>query len=495
MLLSFLGLRYSLPKKIKFWEVFTMNMNEFLDQNQYPVLILQWLELKKSTYCTVGMLCEFVGISKFKAEQYLEELRVSLSEVAPETRITVESTGEIYVTHLSNLVIKKVRVRYLVDSDVFQLLKYTLDLESSLDKFSQERFLGKSQTYDKRKKLITALKQFKLHYKKGKIIGNELTIRSFVYALYLNFFYGLYDPFSDSLAKKIHYVMNRMISHLDLNLTLTQKNKLYFYLGILFTRTAHNHFCPEESSLANTFSTISRLEVFDQQFVSSKENIKNEWQYVLAFLRVEGLLENELSTKAMEQTTLCQEFISQVVKGNPSEKSKFSEELGYEIERLKLKYTIFPVDTEGEAYQQPTSFLEESYPILVEPIREFTKQIQQNNDLFSESQRVYNDLFFSVLFVIPIEYMGSNVYVCVDFTQGEAYTHFIYKQIEGFRNQNIVVQTKISSKTDLFISDFASERLSAEQIIWKEPPNADDWEAFGAIVSQIKQRKAGIKSE
>lgn len=103
--------------------------------------------------------------------------------------------------------------------------------------------------------------------------------------------------------------------------------------------------------------------------------------------------------------------------------------------------------------------------------------------------------FFSVLFVIPIEYMGSNVYVCVDFTQGEAYTHFIYKQIEGFRNQNIVVQTKISSKTDLFISDFASERLSAEQIIWKEPPNADDWEAFGAIVSQIKQRKAGIKGE
>ena len=80
------------------------------------------------------------------------------------------------------------------------------------------------------------------------------------------------------------------------------------------------------------------------------------------------------------------------------------------------------------------------------------------------------------------------VYVCVDFSLGELYTNFIQNQIKGFKNLSIILENRLTSKTDIFVSDSVIESLSITQIIWKRPPTPLDWEMFGDAIVDVKNK-------
>ena len=81
------------------------------------------------------------------------------------------------------------------------------------------------------------------------------------------------------------------------------------------------------------------------------------------------------------------------------------------------------------------------------------------------------------------------MYVCVDFSLGEQYSHYISSQIKRFKNFNIILEDRFSSRTDLFLSDCLINKIGVEQIIWKNPPSSDDWEDFGNKIIHIKRKK------
>jgi len=78
--------------------------------------------------------------------------------------------------------------------------------------------------------------------------------------------------------------------------------------------------------------------------------------------------------------------------------------------------------------------------------------------------------------------------VCVDFSLGELYTNFIQNQIKGFKNLSIILENRLTSKTDIFVSDSVIESLSITQIIWKRPPTPLDWEMFGDAIVDVKNK-------
>lgn len=468
-----------------------MNLNSFLDQNQYPVFILEWLELKKSTYCTIDLLCEFVGISRFRCLKYIEELNELLYPVDKDAKIKVEPSGEIYSRHLNFLTVKKIRAHYLVKSEVFQLLNTSLNLELSLNEFSEKRFLSRTQAYDKRKKLSRLLSEYKLKYKKGKVIGNELFIRNFVYSLYLNYFYGLYNPFSKEITHEATNLLNSMMSYLELSLTFTQKNKLMIFISIVLTRTKHNHFCSLKEFDYQLQVKKKAFEVYQNFFVADDRSKQLEWQYFLTYLVSERIIVNPFKVEHsnMKEKTTC--FLTNFIALDDHNYLHYFTELTKELKRLNIKYRILPLTTDFFTIYRHTEFLEENYPSLVKPVEDLNDLWTDVSAPYLDKNRVFDDAFFSVLEIIPLDKIDDKVYVCVDFTQGIAYSNFIINQIEGFKNQNIVVQRKLEFNTDIFISDYASPKLSMDQIIWKTPPNADDWEDFGNHVIAVKQRKRG----
>ncbi len=64
----------------------------------------------------------------------------------------------------------------------------------------------------------------------------------------------------------------------------------------------------------------------------------------------------------------------------------------------------------------------------------------------------------------------------------------IISQVKEFKNYNIVIESRITSRTDIYLSDCLLEKFNKEQIIWKNPPTPDDWEYFGNTIIREKNR-------
>lgn len=135
-------------------------------------------------------------------------------------------------------------------------------------------------------------------------------------------------------------------------------------------------------------------------------------------------------------------------------------------------------------------FFFETYPIFSTAIQNV---IQDNKHYFLEKDerfmiRLFYDYLFLLVGICPVSYFESPIHVCIDFSQGSAYTAYIISQVKGFKNYNIVIESRIISRTDLYLSDCLLEKFNKEQIIWKNPPTPDDWEYFGNIIIREKNR-------
>ncbi|KAF1296727.1 hypothetical protein BAU15_08755 [Enterococcus sp. JM4C] len=469
-----------------------MNLNSFLDQFQYPVLILQWLEVKKSTFCSIELLCDFFGISRFKALQYIEELNQILFQINREAKIVTEPSGEIVMLGVSNLVVKQVRAEYLMNSEVFQLLNVSLGLEESLSDFAERRYLGRGQSYEIRKKLTTILSEYPIKYKKGKLLGDELWLRDLIFSLYINYFYGLFNPFPEEIHKKAIEIENLLISHLNLDLTLTQKDKLRTLLSIILTRTKHQHFC-QLSDVVSVNYTSSSYKIYQRYFSGSDNERRSEWQYIILFLSSEGLLEENSLLDNPTLTIATDNFLNQLGIDQKEIRKGYARGIIQRLKQFKLRQIIFPISMSNFSVENYSPYLEENYPSLIRPVEELAQTVATGSSL--DKERFFVDTFFAILEVIPGELIEKKVFICVDFASGVSYSNFIVHQIEGFKNQNIIVQRKVTSHTDIFVSDYAIKSLRVEQIIWKDPPNADDWENFGNRVIAVKQKKSEAKDE
>jgi len=51
---------------------------------------------------------------------------------------------------------------------------------------------------------------------------------------------------------------------------------------------------------------------------------------------------------------------------------------------------------------------------------------------------------------------------------------------------NICYEEKLSTKTQIYLSDFLIETLPCHQMIWKRPPTPEDWSEFGHLLLTVK---------
>lgn len=51
---------------------------------------------------------------------------------------------------------------------------------------------------------------------------------------------------------------------------------------------------------------------------------------------------------------------------------------------------------------------------------------------------------------------------------------------------NICYEEKLSTKTQIYLSDFLIDTLPCHQMIWKRPPTPEDWAEFGHLLLTVK---------
>ncbi len=99
------------------------------------------------------------------------------------------------------------------------------------------------------------------------------------------------------------------------------------------------------------------------------------------------------------------------------------------------KNWIFDFEMTSFTSKKQLQFFFETYPIFSTAIQ---KVIQENKRYFlGKDERFMIRLFYDYLFLLvgicPVSYFEAPIHVCIDFSQGSAYTDYIISQVKGFK--------------------------------------------------------------
>lgn len=224
--------------------------------------------------------------------------------------------------------------------------------------------------------------------------------------------------------------------------------------------------------------------------------LKNELSYLSMFLFTEGELANDLEDNFDFSYFESIDYKSEELSNKILDQIKISYQIDlsqdvrraytHRIKQANRKRTIYSFETSSFSTNKQIQSIDELYPVYSSIIwNEITEAYAQMSK--DQISRCFYDYLFILLDVNPPELIEQPVYVCVDFSQGSDYTNFIIKQIEGFKDLNLVIEHRVSVHTKILISNCVWENFKGAQIVWKNPPTPSDWEFFGNTVVRIKQ--------
>lgn len=473
-----------------------MNPNDLLmEEERYQLYILQILEARKSTFCSVDQICDLLELSKYKVEKNLEALQDTIKLVEEKSSIEIEPTGEIHLIGITNLLLKKIRLHYLEKSSYFfmfhNFITKELGVETQLEQLPVSRSLAyKYQKYVKR---LLAEENFKLI--KNQVVGSEFRLRSFAFGFYYEVFNGIRNPFPTEISKMAKEIIGFLVNYQNVSIPKTKEHKLMFFINVWLTRISHGHLVKEEYTRMkdNTLKEYL-MRVMVTKFSITRQSCEKEISYFFLFLGLEEIdassieeylnLENE---KEIQQITT--ELLNLLAK---QFKSDFQKLDNYPVivdglMMINRRWLVYHFRESSFILKVQLKYFQEVNPKFEQLVRMFIGNL--DDALFESTQeknKLYYDYLFFLITKIPVEELEEPIHVCIDFSHGKSYNEYVRMMLSTLKSMHIVYEENISSRTQIYLSDFALEELICEQMIWKRPPTPDDWEEFGELLLKVR---------
>lgn len=483
----------------------TINLMEFLDESaRYRLNILQIFDLRKGQFISSDLLIEFLGISKFKLNNYLTELEKDLGETE-DTRLHRLARGEIEIVHLTNEVIRQLRLKYVKASETFIFFQELVLYGTSAEKFAQKNFLSRSKAYLIKNNLGKIVRSAGVKVGDSELRGDETAVRNLLFEVYYYFFNGIESPFPQELQTEIRSYIELIRSVFHIERILTRLIKLELFLGIVLIRWKQKRFIIIKKAILN-MNVIHQilgdfplyLKKVTQEYQLPQAILHDENVWLFRFLLAEECLPlSEYQDVLIEHTELMEITNQQVtfVFDQITFEDVPTTEIDCIAEKLKMELLLINFKLDCLSYTQTTFiskdqivYFAESYPqfhMCAQKLAKITHQrLPQTNE-----NNLYYDYLFTIISSIPPVFVKDKVFVCVDFSKGRAYSEFIAQNIQSFRSLNVEIQKKVNNQTQIYISDFMVDKLVCRQIIWKNPPSDEDWMFFGDTVVKVRKEK------
>lgn len=483
-----------------------MNLYSFLEiDKRYCVYILEILSSKGNKFLSITQLMDILGISKFKVLNYLEEIREELVENHLGSEIIIYPTNEIDSVNLDGKDVKVVRLNFLESSIYFQLFKEVLSSEKGIntEEMMNKFYLTKKKYYEERKVFIGLIKE-NLKFKKNRLQGDEQEIRLFSLGVLYFFYNDIRFPFPE-IEHIVRIFVDKLSMLFQIKMTRTMRTKLELYIAVCFIRIKSKSYMKdtllEESAILRNQEALFVLSNWlKKEFPVEQSFIEIEAQNILQFLLVEEYIKRDQLildfVQNSNQQELTETFLDILKEESLIDFSQFSpqeeSDLFNELNRIHLKMGSFFIESTTFIEPEQVKFFEESYPVYTRVILSFFKKVPTINGLELD-EKIRVNLFYNYMFVliniIPRELISDKVYICVDFLQGTMYSDYISSSLKYFSNLNIEIEHNVSMNTDIYLSDFLSDKLNCYQVIWKSPPIGLDWQHLGDLIVKVKGEK------
>lgn len=465
------------------------------------MLLLHTIEKNIQQQITISELKRKMNISDFVIQNIYGELKEDIKNYNLTKFIVIKkSNNEIILQKRMDFSIQILQNIYVHSSLSFQIIE-----DIFKGNFVNPSYYAK-QFYISRTKVYTQINAIKEHLQKYdltlsvqfNLLGDELSIRMYIYNLYLATYSGTKSRFSKNSNKNIDYFITILEDTFLVTLSKSSLSKLRIFLGIsliriknsygLKTKISSTDNSPELTTMQKSISELAS-NAFNQKLNDIESDVLTH--FILNLTEFKCSYEKIIKEEKLDYLTIF--FLAEFEfyfgkKIEPQLKKTLSTHL-MKLHSMLLNFKILQNDLQTTIDSQ---FLSDNYPeivdfcqhlFMVSSNKKNLNLIQKNNTyLFSQ----YALLLINVL---PTALSNKVITVCVDFSLGENYNKFITKSIITFDCVTIRITHQMTPSVNILLCDYFSKEEITKNIhviIWNTPPTTKDWQDFMDCISAIR---------
>ena len=473
-----------------------MDILQLLDENsKVKIELLEFIQTKLGEKVELSFLAQETAVSKFKLGKLIDELDIDLQQKLSLNNVFTFKRGIVQVnSFICDKDILKLRQQYLDSSLIYQLLIFLLFSNKPISKFTAEHYISNSTLYLYKKRINKLLEKEPLLVKKNKIVGNEWKIRSLGYSI-IHDLNGIGHPFTEQQKNQSDQLVFWIEQFFKIRIRNSQRYKLSLFLSISALRMMKKSYFHKSYIAANvdlSAPLIQQLAGKLKNEYSIPDSVAiNEAAILYIYLYINRMIHKKTHLNFSELKPTLLIFNSKYL--NMIKEMSDSIPLDYQLlkvlfkgvqpihERLLLMHDVHHRFRNIRHFQ----FLKEEYPLFDQKVNETITAIGHSILLTEEEKAdLYICYMMELIKNFPLESIEEPIYITLDFSYGKAYEEFIAEHLQYALAGKIVIENVISSKTDVYISDFHLGNLQCKHILWQRLPNNHNWQD---LIKQIKQ--------
>lgn len=464
-------------------------MDEILEDDfKYKLLIYQILLVYDGGVVEEDFLTNTLEISSFKLSQYIEELVEELKKIPGNNKLE-RDTHVFQGINFSVRYYQVLRRYYFEQSlEVSVLLQVGVLQNYTLLEFAHLKFISKGTVYSIVKRLNEYLENWYISLKNNRLKGSETAIRFFLFQLFYYFYGSARLPMIKNKKLELGNIITGIQLLYSINFTVNQLAQLETFLTIQFIRIQKNNLIePNDffNSEENFFSNLEKWYLAKNKKIFKKD-IENESNYLFSFMLLNHFIKNE--NIEIEFTEVFELFKSISTKKMPELIPLLRGNVEYALKLICFKWKYFSFSFASFVSKDQIAYFQQSFPKIHDVVYTFAESMANSKRKLNDfaMAHLYYDFIFCLLQFEEVLALEKSVHICIDFSGGVTYNNFIKINISSFSYLNLVIDNKITAKTDIYISDFFNSKVTCEQIIWKNPPLDYDWKLFANKVIETK---------
>lgn len=475
-----------------------MEIIDLLEKEQkYQYIMAHLIAINAGNVYHYDQMKESLGISDFMVNRYATDLNTQWEELFGYPVIMIVNRSIVHYETINSKNLKRFKQKLVLESLGYKMLLRLFHDELDITAFAEENFVSQSKVYDIRKLVSAVLEPYQLQIRKDHLLGSESKIRNLMMEVYSEVASEQGFDQEATVGYNVKEVRNLLVSNYTLSLSPSQQRKLTLFLFIQAIRVEKELFVERRVTMVKQENDVALHFLLIKHFIFPEEEFENELEYLWSFLYAHGfLLDRSFEGNHLEQDweRLSGRFLESFQQNVmiPAKLQDNISDINRECDRIHFRIQLFRVATNTFISDEQFAFFEEFYLTYHQFVLDFIQEEPMLKLLLptrAEQVKLYYDYMFLLIKDVPISEIDPTIYICVDFSHGRFYTEYIAEAVRKFKDINITIEYKITSHTDIYISDYEHPKLTKEQIIWKNPPDSLDWAYFGDLVVAVRRKK------
>lgn len=484
-----------------------MDYTLFFEKNdQISFALLQSFARSGRYIITQEEILRNLNVSEYKLSQVIINLNNDLTQLAsPVGKASITSLdNRLYRgNNITTTLIHQVRLMYLERSSLFALFAYNLlaaNKESKIT-FRKKNYISKTKFYAGQSEIQDILTHSNFYKSHSLIKSTEYMTRLKVFEFFYTVFNGIASPFPEMDVKVNNLIIN-IQSQFNFVIKPVQKIKLEIFMKIWLLRFINDcvieeSIIPEENISTETQHHLKSIGIS----INKSFNIelpKNELIYLYAFLVVQQYLPGVQEVFDRSHFPLPYQMTDNLIKIIYSKKELIKvEELDIKkisdsLNAINLRFFTFYVEPTSFICFKKIEYFKKNYPVFHMIADQFIQSLKLNKTLNLDQRELsslYTDYIYTLCASISQALIYEKVHICVDFSEGPLYTDYIFDLLQTYNTGNLVLTRHLSAQTDIYLSDFYTSSVKQQQLVWRNPPQTQDWVLLENLVNNVRKKK------